>query len=68
MGLTFIQFDLYILIGHNGNGILTPDDEHPPEDGRSGEEEVIEIEESNSSVIGSDRRPESSLKSEVKEQ
>ena len=42
---------------------MTPDEDHG-EDGRSGEEEVIEIEETNSSVIG-ERRPESSLKSEV---
>ncbi len=54
---------LCIHSGHNGNGILTPDEDHG-EDGRSGEEEVIEIDESNSSVIG-ERRPESSLKSEV---
>lgn len=41
---------------------MTPDEEHAVEDGRSGEEEVIEIDETNSSVIG---RPESSLKSDV---
>ncbi|XP_059351407.1 neurobeachin-like isoform X3 [Daphnia carinata] len=50
-------------MGHNGNGILTPDEEHAAEDGRSGEEEVIEIDEMNSSVI-SERRSESSFKSE----
>jgi len=43
---------------------LTPDEEHAVEDGRSGEEEVIEIDEMNSSVIG-ERRSESSYKSEV---
>ena len=61
----FFRFNnyLYVCSGHNGNGILTPDEDHG-EDGRSGEEEVIEIEETNSSVIG-ERRPESSLKSEV---
>nr|CAH0107648.1 unnamed protein product [Daphnia galeata] len=50
-------------MGHNGNGILTPDEEHAAEDGKSGEEEVIEIDEMNSSVIG-ERRSESSFKSE----
>jgi hypothetical protein len=43
---------------------LTPDEEHAAEDGRGGEEEVIEIDEMNSSVIA-ERRSESSYKSEV---
>ncbi len=54
----------YVFTGHNGNGVLTPDEEHAVEDGRGGEEEVIEIDEMNSSVIA-ERRSESSYKSEV---
>ena len=54
----------FIKSGHNGNGVLTPEDEQVGEDRRSVEEETIEIDEGNSSVIG-EQRSNASVKSEV---
>lgn len=44
--------------------MLTPEEEHVAEDRRSVEEETIEIDEGNSSVIG-EQRSNASVKSEV---
>lgn len=56
----FEKYHLALVVGHNGNGVLTPDEEQTNDDGA--DEEVAEIVQADGSV---NSRPDSSLKSEV---